>query len=39
MGGDPLDSFLLGSEFPEVMNGTIRPNYPDAPNATFLHWR
>jgi len=39
MGVDPVDSFLFGSEFPEVMNGAIRPNYPDTPNAAFLHWR
>jgi len=39
MGGDPPDSFFLGSEFPEVTNGTIRPHYPHAPNAALLHWQ
>jgi len=39
MGVDPLDSFLLRSEFPEVMNGAIRPNDPHTPNAAFLYWR
>jgi hypothetical protein len=38
MGGDPTNSFFLGSEFPEVMNSAIRPNYPHAPSAAFLHW-
>jgi hypothetical protein len=39
MGIDPIDSILLGSEFPKIMHGPIRPRHPHAPNVALLHWR
>jgi hypothetical protein len=36
---DPIDSILLGSKFPDVVHGLIRPHYLHAPNATLFHWR
>jgi len=39
MGIDPIDSILLGSKFPEIVHGLIRPYYLHAPNLALLHWR
>jgi hypothetical protein len=37
---DPIDSILLGSKFPKIVRGPIRPHYLHAPNAAlFHHWR
>jgi hypothetical protein len=37
MGIDPRDGIFLGSEFPEVVHGPIRPHYLYAPNLALLH--
>jgi hypothetical protein len=39
MGIDPIDSIALGSKFPEMVHGPIRPYYLHAPNLAVLHWR
>jgi hypothetical protein len=36
---DPIDSIFLGSKFPEIMHGHIRPHYLHAPNVALSHWR
>jgi hypothetical protein len=39
MGIDPCGSIFLGSEFPEIVHGAVRPRYPHTPNVRLLHWR
>jgi hypothetical protein len=39
MGIDPRGSISLGSKYPEIVHGPIRPHYLHAPNAALLHHR
>jgi hypothetical protein len=39
MGIDPISSILLGSKFPKMVHGLIRPHYLHAPNLAVLQWR
>jgi hypothetical protein len=39
MGGDPIAGIIFGSEFPDVVDVTIGPRYPHAPNWPFLYGR
>jgi len=39
MGIDPIGSIPLGSKFPKIVHGPIRPHYLHAPNVVLLHWR
>ena len=39
MVSDPPDSILLGSEFPEMANGPIRPSNLNTPDSALLHRR
>ena len=36
---DPINRILLGSKFPKMVHGPIRPNYLHAPNLAVFHWR
>jgi hypothetical protein len=36
---DPIDNILLGSKFPKMVHGPIRPHYLHAPNLAVLQWR
>jgi len=39
MGGDPIAGIIFGSELAEVVDVTIGPRYPDAPNWPFFYGR
>ena len=39
MGIDPINRILLGSKFPKMVHGPIRPHYLHAPNLAVLRWQ